>query len=181
MSNNTVCPQCAAAISPEMVFCAACGTKLPKTAQPAHIFCPQCGTAATEEMDFCPACGTKLPKTAAPSKLFCPKCGKPGTTEMAFCAACGTELSSGTSKSSLNAQNSPNDLQSASRLNATNRIQPQYNTVEVSQAKNHDQLGMFAKIPSSSFSALNYNVSLWYFTQEAELKKLLDSKRQIGG
>lgn len=49
------------------VICAACGQKLPKTAQ----FCYVCGTAVPKETNSCKACGAEL----QPDAKFCAICG----------------------------------------------------------------------------------------------------------
>ena len=60
-AGGAACPGCGNIVSPGMLFCNKCGTKLPEAPAPAAgKTCPNCGNAVDEGMAFCNKCGTKL-------------------------------------------------------------------------------------------------------------------------
>lgn len=60
-AGGATCPGCGNVVTPGMLFCNKCGTKLPEAPAPAAgKTCPNCGNAVDDGMAFCNKCGTKL-------------------------------------------------------------------------------------------------------------------------
>ena len=62
------CPNCGARTSKEMLFCSACGFRLPVPQEPEEVvevvqdtlFCGNCGAELSSDAIFCTSCGTKV-------------------------------------------------------------------------------------------------------------------------
>ena len=87
------CENCGAEISETMVFCTACGNKIPATEE--HDVCVHCATSIPKGLRFCTECGKPMPGTMVEEKKtikVCPSCGAKLKKENAFCTECGTEI-----------------------------------------------------------------------------------------
>lgn len=79
-STGMPCPSCNHINAPEMRFCVACGTALPR-------LCPSCGHPVPEAHRFCGHCGASLEPP-----LACSQCGQPVPLGHRFCGHCGAPV-----------------------------------------------------------------------------------------
>ena len=103
------CPNCGAEVPTSSMFCNACGTAMPNTAnksiaQPADsVKCNNCGNFVNKNMKFCTSCGAPMVQSTPNNDIVvetvkveekpkCPNCGAALEEDSVFCTECGTKL-----------------------------------------------------------------------------------------
>ena len=87
------CEKCGAVISDKLMFCTACGNKMPAVEE--HDVCAHCATSLPKGMRFCTECGKPMPGAVAEEKKAaeaCPSCGAKLKKKNAFCTECGAKI-----------------------------------------------------------------------------------------
>lgn len=87
------CEKCGAEMPETMLYCIACGNKMPVTEE--HEVCAHCATSMPKGMRFCTECGNRLLGATIEEQnisTVCASCGAKLKKQNSFCTECGAKI-----------------------------------------------------------------------------------------